>query len=622
MITTLLILVATLLFFVIGNIRADLVAVCSVILLIVCGILTPSEALAGYSNPVIIMMIGLFVVGNGIFHTGLAEQVSNRLLGLAGSNPLKLHILVMVVTAGLSALISNTGTVALMIPIVVSLAAKAHISAGRLLIPLAFASSTGGLMTLIGTPPNLVIQEVLEEHKLEPVGFFTFFPMGFIATILGIILLYPLSKWLFAQRKEKADVQVHKPSSELLKEYELHNNLLIVDILQANSLIDKSVKELDIHRRFGLTILEVRRHGARKSLLSLWRGLKEEDVNPDTTFHLYDRLFIMGNKEDADRFIETYGLNVEENDKVPEFYEVGLSEVMIPFKSKYINETAGSMKLRERYGLNILAIRRYGQIIAEHECNGNENVKKELKDIRLRGGDILLVEGLWDNLTALSAETEDCTVLGIPEQRAEGTTVDHKAPAAAIIMLAMVAALTIPGIPIPAVAIVMIAAVAMIVTGCIRNVDAAYKSINWESMVLIASMIPMATALDKTGISRAFSQLLVEWCGAGHPIMLLAGVYVAGSLLTLFINNTATAVLMAPIAIGSAQTMGVSPYPFLFAIAISTSLAFATPFATPPNALVMTPGHYHFMDYIKTGLPLQIIIGIVMVLILPLFFAF
>lgn len=620
MIITLLILFVTVFLFVMGKIRSDLVAVCSVIALIVAGILSPAEALAGYSNPVIIMMVGLFVVGNGIFHTGLAEKISNHLLGLAGESPLKLHILVMAVTAGLSALISNTGTVALMIPIVVSLAFKAGISPGRLLIPLAFASSTGGIMTLIGTPPNLVVQEVLEEHGMQPMGFFTLLPMGLIATILGIVLLYPLSRWLFAKRKDKPEVHNHKSVSTLLEEYHLYNNLMVVDILQNDSpLTMKSVKDLDIHRRYGLTILKVHRHSARRSFATLWNDIKEEKVLPETTFNLYDRLFIVGDSAHQDAFLKDYGLEADTRDTPPGFYKIGVTEAMIPYKSKYVGTTAAGMKLRERYGLNILAIQRNGKVIAE-DAGGSYD--KTLKDIKLCGGDILLVEGHWDNLTALAAEKDDCVILDMPEKQAEETTVDYKAPVAAFIMLAMVVMLSIPGIPVPAVATVMIAAVLMIATGCIHSVDAAYKSINWESIVLIASMIPMATALDKTGISHQFSTLLVDWCGANHPLVLLAGVYAAGSILTLFINNTATAVLMASIAMEAAETMGVSPYPFLFAIAISTSLAFATPFATPPNVLVMSPGGYRFIDYVKVGLPLQLIIGAVMVLTLPLMFKF
>lgn len=620
MITTLVILFITAALFVIGKVRSDLVAVCSVIALILFGILKPAEALAGYSNPVIIMMIGLFVIGNGIFHTGLAEKVSNRLMNVAGSNPLKLHIVVMAVTAGLSALISNTGTVALMIPIVVSMAYKAKISPGRLLIPLAFASSTGGVMTLIGTPPNLVMQEVLEEHGLPPMGFFTLLPMGLIATVLCIVLLYPLSKWIFSKKKSGGEVYNQKSAATLLEEYQLHNNLLVVDILKNESpLIGKTVKELDIHRRYGLTIMKVHRHAARKSFATLWNEIKEEEVSPETTFNQYDRLFLVGSREDVDHFVQVYSLDMDTKTEEPGFYKIGLTEAMLPHKSKYIGEKAGALKLRERYGVNILAIQRYGKIIAE---NAPQADGKALKDIRLCGGDILLLEGAWDNLVSLSAETEDCVVLGMPEKQAEETTVDYKAPTAALIMLAMVVLLTIPGIPIPAVATVMIAAVLMIATGCIRNVDAAYKSINWESIVLIASMIPMATALEKTGATRQFSTLLVDLCRSNHPIILLAGIYIAGSILTLFINNTATAVLMAPIALEAAGEMGVSPHPFLFAIAISTSLAFATPFATPPNALVMSPGGYRFIDYVKVGLPLQLIIGVVMVLTLPLLFKF
>ena len=235
---------------------------------------------------------------------------------------------------------------------------------------------------------------------------------------------------------------------------------------------------------------------------------------------------------------------------------------------------------------------------------------------------MLLDQGIWNAIGHLSQENSDWVVLGQPLNEAAKVTLDYKAPLAGVIMLLMIMAMVFDFIPIAPVTAIMIAAVLMVLTGCFRNVEAAYKTINWESIVLIAAMLPMSMALEKTGVSEYISNSLVSGLGVYGPIALLAGIYFTTSLLTMFISNTATAVLLAPIALQSAIQIGTSPYPFLFAVTVGASMCFASPFSTPPNALVMPAGQYTFMDYIKVGLPLQILIGIVMILTLPLLFPF
>jgi len=232
------------------------------------------------------------------------------------------------------------------------------------------------------------------------------------------------------------------------------------------------------------------------------------------------------------------------------------------------------------------------------------------------------VQGTWANIARLSEDQSEWVVLGQPLAEAAKVTLNHKAPVAAIIMIGMVIAMMFDFIPIAPVTAVIIAALLMVLTGCFRNVEEAYKTINWESIVLIAAMMPMSLALEKTGVSNLVSNSLVNGLGSYGPYILMAGIYFATSLMTMFISNTATAVLMAPIALSAAIQMGISPYPFLFAVTVAASMCFASPFSTPPNALVMNPGHYTFMDYIKVGLPLQIIMGIVMIFALPLIFPF
>lgn len=231
---------------------------------------------------------------------------------------------------------------------------------------------------------------------------------------------------------------------------------------------------------------------------------------------------------------------------------------------------------------------------------------------------MLLVQGSWNSIAELSAERRYWVVLGQPLAQASKVTLDYKAPVSAIIMVAMIVALVLD--IVPAVVAVMTAAVLTVLTGCFRNVDEAYRTINWESVVLIGAMMPMSFALEKTGISNAVASGLSEWIGNFGPTALLAGIYLATSLMTLFISNTATAVLMAPIAMQSAAAIGVSGLPFLFAVSFGASLCFASPFSTPPNALVMPAGQYSFADYIKVGLPLQVALGILMIFVLPIIF--
>lgn len=619
MVLTLVILAVSALFFAIGKIRSDVVAVCALILLMAFGVLTPEEALSGFSNSVVIMMVGLFVVGGAIFQTGLAKMISGRIMKLAGNSELRLFLLVMIVTSAIGAFVSNTGTVALMLPIVVSLAAKSNINASRLLMPLAFASSLGGMLTLIGTPPNLVIQDVLTDAGYEPLSFFSFTPVGLISIVIGIMVLLPLSKFILAKRKndDKTDKVRAKSLEQLVDEYRLADNLSICVVGKDSLIKGKTIVELDIHNRYSLSVLEVRRETTRQK--GIIKNVNQMLAGPRTVLQEGDIIYLTGDKAQARRFEEDYLLELPEKSGYGgtegqgglDFYDIGIAEIVLLPMSSLVNRLLKEVGFRSKYNINIVGIRRKGEYIMDN-----------LADVRLHGGDVLLVQGTWTNISRLGNEEEHWVVLGQPLEEAAKVTLDYKAPLAACIMLLMIAMMVFDFIPIAPVTAVMIAAVLMVLTGCFRNVEAAYKTINWESVVLIAAMLPMSVALEKTGASAAISGSLVSGLGAYGPFALLAGIYFTTSLLTMFISNTATAVLMAPIALSSAVEIGLSPYPFLFAVTLGASMCFASPFATPPNALVMQAGRYSFMDYVKVGLPLQIAIGVVMVFVLPLLFPF
>lgn len=610
MITTLVILAISAVFFAMGKVRSDLVALCALVALLLTGILTPQEALSGFSNSVVIMMVGLFVVGGAIVQTGLAKKASGKLMTLADGNELRLFLLLMVVTAVIGAFVSNTGTVALMMPIVVSLAQKGGIKASRLLMPLAFASSMGGMLTLIGTPPNLVIQEALTEAGYEPLKFFSFLPVGVVCIIAGIVVLLPLSKRFLSgnEKKEGSKKSRRKTLSKLMEEYQLADNLSVFTVESGSLAADKTLAELDIHHRYGLTVLEVRR--IKKSHTRLMKDVEQKLAGPNTMLTAGDIIYISGNKESAARLAEDLKLNAASSQNLT-IYDIGIAEVVLMHSARLCGKSIKDSGVRRMYNVNVLGVQRGGDYITDN-----------LADLKLREGDILLIQGRWQNIARIANEAEGIVVIGQPLEEAAHVTLDYKAPLAAAIMLMMIAMMVFDFIPVAPVTAVMIAGLLMVITGCLRSVEAAYKTINWESIVLIAAMLPMSVALEKTGASSMVARLLADNLGEASPYALLAGVYFTTSCLTMFISNTATAVLMSPIALTSAMAIGVSPYPMLFAVTLGASMCFASPFSTPPNALVMQAGGYSFMDYIKVGLPLQIIIGLVMIGVLPLIFPF
>ena len=610
MILTLIVLLVTVIMFVVGRLRADIVALCALSVLLLAGILTPEEALSGFSSKVVIMMIGLFVVGGAILQTGLAKVASQRIIRLSKGNDIKLFLLVILTTSFIGAFVSNTGTVALMMPIVVSMAAQSNTSPGKLLMPLAFASSLGGMLTLIGTPPNLVIQEALTDAGFEPLSFFSFTPVGLVCIAVGIMVLLPLSRIFLGKDKKDGRRRKSKSKSmdELVSEYQLQSYTEAYRIGSHSPLVGKTVAQLDLRNKHGLSIIEIRKQPTNTD--RIMRQVKQSVPKPSTVLRVGNLLYLAGDTDKMEAFAAENGL-AKLDDSSVDFYDIGMAELVLMPNSRINGIRLKDSGIGEQYNINVVGIRRHGDYML-----------KNLSDQKLLAGDVLLVQGLWSNIDKLDMDDSDWVVLGRPIEQASKVTLNYKAPVAALIMLLMVCMMVFDFIPVEPVTAVIVAGLLMVLTGCFRNVEAAYKTIKWESIVLIAAMMPMSIALEKTGVSALISSSLVNALGNMGPMVLLAGVYYTTTLLTMFISNTATAVLMAPIAMSAASQVGVSPYAFLFAVTLGASMCFASPFSTPPNALVMKAGQYQFMDYIKVGLPLQLLIGLVMTFVLPLLFPF
>ncbi len=616
---TIIVLALSIIFFVSGKVRSDLVALCALLALLIFQILTPEEGLSGFSNSTVVMMVGLFIVGGGIFQTGLAKMISSKILKLAGKSELRLFLLVVLTTAGIGAFVSNTGTVALMLPIVVSMAAIAGANPSRLLMPLAFASSMGGMMTLIGTPPNLIISDTLADAGYDRLSFFSFLPVGLICVTVGTLVLLPLSKWFLDKRRKSDDASSGSKSlNQLVNEYGLSLNLFRVRVTRESGIAGRTMGSLNLRSGYGLNILEIRRQDS--SVQNRFMRTVKQYSAPDTVLEDGDVLYLSGLQEQVRSFAADFGLSVMDDRSTEEnkhdgasldFYDIGIAEVLLMSSSRMNNHTVKEADFREKFNVNVLGIRR------KHEY-----LLHDLGDVKMHEGDVLLVQGGWKDIARLSKEDEDWVVLGQPLEEAAKVTLDYKAPVAALIMVLMIVLMVFDFIPVAPVTAVLIAAVLMVLTGCVRGMEAAYKTINWQTIVLFAAMMPMSLALEKTGVSNLISNTLVSSIGGFGPLVLLAGIYFTTSLMTMFISNTVTALLMAPIALQSAIQIGVSPVPFMFAVTVAASMCFASPFSTPPNALVMSAGQYDFMDYVKVGLPLQIIMGVVMVFVLPLLFPF
>ena len=634
MTVTLIILALTVGLFIWGRVRSDIIALCALAALLALGILTPAEALAGFSSPIVVMMAGLFVVGGAILQTGLARSIGQRLMRLSHGHETLTFLLLMLVTSVIGAFVSNTGTVALMMPIVVSMAAQAGFQSSRMLMPLAFAGSLGGMLTLIGTPPNLVIDETLREAGYQGLAFFSFLPVGIVCIVVGTLVLLPLSKWFLVRREscsqDCAPLQASagklaqpgaapatgrgkakgtgKSPADLAQEYDLARRIRRYSVPAESPVLGRKVGSLRLQETYGVSIVEIRNERLRH--LTLLKDVQQNMATASSVLAESDILYVTGGDEGMDRMEHDLRLN-RQQDNTLSFYDLGLVELIVTPESRVNGMKIREAQLRKKFKINVLGMR-----------NGGSYRSHRLADAKLETCDVLLVQGKWQDILRLTDDNDNWVVLGHPEQALRHVTLDYKAPLAAAIMLGMVAMMVLDIIPTAPVTAVIIAGLLTVLTGCHRSVEAAYKSINWESIVLIAAMMPMSTALEKTGVSQAVSSALVSSLGSLGPTALLAGLYLTTSVLTMFISNTATAVLMAPIAMVASSRCGVSPHAFLFAVTLGASMCFASPFSTPPNALVMKAGNYSFADYVKVGLPLQVIIGIVMVALLPWLFPF
>lgn len=607
MVQVLIILIVTAGLLVWGRIRSDVVALCSMVALVLTGVITPEEGLAGFSNSVVIMIAGLFIVGGAITQTGLARLISNKVLSLAGESELRLFYLVILVTIIVGLFVSNTGTVAILMPIVVTIAAQSGVDARRLLMPMAFACSISGMMTLIGTPPTLIVHNSLIESGHEGLQFFTTLPVGLVILLICGALLWPLSKLLARSEETAMDTKrMRKSPEQLSSQYNLLEDLYRLRIEEGSFLRKKTLAELDLTGRFHCSVIGVK---------GVHLGARATVPTAETMLHRGFVLHVSGAYEDVQRLAEEACLTFLDDEQEGQrtfsgrlsFSEYGLAEVVVKHGSRLVGRRISDTDLRQTYGISVVGLQRNRSYITHR-----------LSRATLQEGDMLLLQGTWEDIERLGAQENDLILLGEPATEASKAIISERGPVAAVIIFLMILAMIFNWLP-PVMAVLM-ADILLILTRCFRSVKDAIGTISWESVILFAAMIPLATAMDNTGLSSMISGGIVSGLGTYGPYAVLAGIMLGTQLLTTFISNTATAVLFAPIALQAASAIGVSPVPFMIGVSVAASMCFMSPFATPPNAMVMSVGKYSFMDYVRVGLPLQVIVIAAMVWLLPLFY--
>ena len=575
----------------------EVVAVLVVLALMLSRVLSPAEALSGFGDPLVLLITGLFVIAEGLFRTGVVYRISNWVMEVAGTSQTRLLVVLMLVVAVLSGFMENIGTVAIFIPVAINLADKANIGPARLLMPVSIASLLGGMLTLIGSPPNLVVAAELIRNHLTPFRFFDYTPVGLLILVVGIGYMAIWGWKLLPQNTDSQEEPKTRWSIwELIDAYELTGQFHCLHIERNSGLINQTIERAMVGSRYGVTIAGLERKGHVIS------------VTPQTELRLGDRIFAVGSEERVKVLSQSENLSLlilgeKQKKLVPR--ELGLVEVLVPPRSRLIGSTLCEIHFRELYGLSVLGILRLG-----------EPLKPDLIDVPLALGDSMLMAGGWQQIGLLQTERDDFLVLTIPHEMSEVAPRRAKVWWALAIFSGMLALMIFD--LVPNVAAVLLAALAMILTGCLSLKD-VYTSVNWQSVVVIASMLPMAKALDKTGgVNLIVHQ--VAALGQLGPHSLMFGLFVITTGLSQFMSNTATAVLLAPIALSSAKMLGVSPYPLLMTVAIAASTAFATPVASPTNTLVLGPGGYRFIDFLKVGLPLIVLSMLITLLVVPVIF--
>ncbi len=566
------------------KLRVDVIAILVLLTLTLSGIVTPEEAFSGFASPAVITVWSVYIVSAGLFKTGVADILGQRIIRLAGNSEPLLIVMIMLTCGVMSAFMNNIGATAVLLPAVAGISRQSKIPISRLLIPLSFSSLMGGNMTSIGTPPNVLATNMLLERGLPSFSFFDFTPLGSIVFAAGILYMVLVGRHLLPKNES-----LEQTSLDRLREY-----VSEVRVSDDSPLVGKTLIESRLGADYDLSVLSIIRRDTVKVL-----------PLPDMHIRAGDLLTVEGTINNLLRAKEELGILIESERKL----DIGelasddrhIFEATLAPNTPFVGRTLRGIEFRDRFGFTTLAIWRQGEVITER-----------LSNVRLRFGDTLLLQGprrripsLLNNNHFLLLEPVDL------EQRRK-----NKLPVALGISALVLAMVTFGGFNIATA--MLIGAVGMVLTQCL-NMDEAYQSIEWRSVFLIAGMLPLGLAMENTGTARFLADQVVGILGVWGPMAILAGMMVFAGLITEPMSNAAATVLMVPIAIDVALGLGASPQAFVMATVIGASTSFLTPVGHQANVLVMGPGGYRFFDYTRVGIWLNMVIITLTILLIPVF---
>jgi di/tricarboxylate transporter len=606
------ILIITIALFIWGKFTPDVIALSSMLSLFLFGVLDLTETLSGFSNPTVIMIASLFIVGEGLSQTGWTALAGQKFIKIASKSSTKLLLITTLGSGLLSGVVSNTGTVATLMPVTISSAWSIGTLPSKLLMPVAFGSNTGGLLTLTGTPPNIIVNNTMLESGLEGFSFFEFALIGLPLLLITLLYFRFIGYRLLPNNKtNNKPVDVSTTLHKWIKAYKVDDDYYRLRVRPVSPLIGKRLGKWNFEDNHHVSILRIKRH--HPSVLKRNEPFIEFPYN-DTEFKSHDIITVKGDTEAINALMIKFRLGLLPLEPIADELrnnlinqEVGMTEIIVTPKSTLVGRKLRLGRFFKRFGVQLMAASRNNKPFTDNE-------------IVVKAGDAFLIRGIWEDIELLKTYHENLVIIGSPEGMAKTVTnLTYKSFIALFALILMIGLLVFKIVPGAIAA--LIAAGIILVTGCVP-ITKAYKGISWISVVMIAAMIPMGLALQKTGTAKFIADGLVNTLGNLHPLALLGGIFLLTTAFSQVINNSATAVLMAPIVILTASTLNLSAAPFMIAVAISASTAFLTPVGTTTNAMVMTAGGYKFIDYVKVGAPLLLLFLITTLLLAPLIWPF
>ena len=584
---TLLILLIAIILFATEWIRMDLVSLMVLLAVALTGLVTPEEAFSGFSNPAVITVAAMFVLGAGISYTGAISTLGEHLIRMTGHSQTLMIVSIMGVVAFFSAFINNIGATAVLMPVVITMARKTKLPASKLLIPLAFGSLLGGVCTLIGTPPNILINSLLQQYTGEGFSMFDFTPLGVVLLACGICYMAFFGHKLLPNRK----------SGTLTEAYQVKEYITEIEILEGSPLHGRTISQSMLERELNMKVRALLRD-------------RQKYPQPKRNRKLYagDILFLEGDPEGILKVRKEKGIAVvaERDNPLPDTDKgkIVVVEASLTTTSDMVGKTLRQERFADTHGLRVLAIWRSGAPVV-----------RKVDHVILRFGDVLLLQGSEEKVRHLG-QGHGFLVLGGVDPVSYRP---RRAPIAVITIIGVILLSVFGATPIVIAA--TLGALIMVLSRCL-TVKEAYDSIDWPIILMIAGTLPLGHAMQNSGAAELLSNMIIGGVGSFGPWAVLGAVFLITFCLTEVMSHAAAAVLVAPIAYNTAIAMAVSPRPFFMAVAVAASMCFMTPISHQSNALVMGPGGYKFLDYTKVGAPLNIMVWIIATLVIPLLFPF